>query len=154
MKTLLCFGLILILTSCGGDLKPEFRSMDGFKIEKVTGKEIILTGNALLFNPAPIGHTIESTTLEVELEGINMGIVEQDIQTKLLAKEETSVPLKLKLNLSNLKGAGWLGKAVSIAASGSADLKLKGKIYVSVKGVKIPLPVDYAEEIYLKDYVE
>ena len=154
MKLGIYIGLIFFLFSCKQNLTPEFRNVDGLKIEKVTGKEIILTGNALIYNPAPIGHTIDSAEIEVEMEGINLGVVEQDIKTKLEAKGETAIPLRLKFNLKNLKGSGWVGKAIGIAASGQADIKLNGKIFMSIKGAKVPLPINYEDKVYLKNYVE
>lgn len=123
LKPIFYLSLILLIFSCSKKLQPEFRNITDLKIDKVNGKEIILTGNAVIFNPAPIGHTIDSAEMEVELEGLNLGVVEQEIKTKLEPKSETILPITLKFDANKLKGSGWVMKAIGIAASGKANIR-------------------------------
>ena len=146
----LCIVSILII-SCSGPQKPEFVGMHNLRITSLSSDEISLEGTAVYHNPNRVSCTLISSDIQVTANNIDIGRIEQTLDSKIPAKSDFEVPIYLSFPPSKIfESGGLLSGILSVLGNGKVDIQYKGQFTLNVLGLDIPFPIDYEEEVPLK----
>jgi len=117
--------LILLLTSCGcfQFSSPEMRGGESFDIKKINGNEIQFNAKANVYNGNCFGVKLKRSTLDLIVEGENIGTVTLNKKVKMKSKRETTIDADLTATLT--KGA--MMKLMAYATKPQIEVQLKGK---------------------------
>ncbi|MFY0606859.1 MAG: LEA type 2 family protein [Cyclobacteriaceae bacterium] len=136
--------LVLAVSGCSRpDQEPQFLRVDNIGVDKISGTEAILTGQAIFHNPNDVKMKLRKVAINVELEGKRIGTINQELTTKIPALSDFSVPLKASFDLTEI---GLLNGILSILGGKKVEVQYKGFIKVSVHGYPVTVPIDYTEE--------
>ena len=124
MWRLSLFILLFVLGSCASIQEPEFRGSDGFKLEKIEGKEIRFSFAAKVYNPNWFGIRVKPSHLEVYLEDQFMGKIFLDKKVKIKARRESDLNVGLRAELED----GAMITALRYSKADSVEVRLKGKV--------------------------
>lgn len=124
-KSALLLALLLVLSSCGcfEFTAPELKGGEEFKVSKVDGNTIHLNAKANMYNENCFGVKIKPSTLDLYVEGENIGTVRLNKKVKMKSKRETAVDADLTATLSS----GALMKLMAYASKSEIEVELKGK---------------------------
>jgi len=97
-KSLIVISCIFLfaINACTPKLKPDppvFKDVRNVKVQEVNMKNIKLTAEAVLFNPNKMGATVQSIDVDVIANGVNVGKVSQEVETKIEGNSEFIIPL-------------------------------------------------------------
>jgi LEA14-like dessication related protein len=123
-RTLLFPVLLLFMISSCAVQAPEFMGSEGFKMEKMDGKEIRFTAGIKVKNPNWFGIKIKKSMLDVYVEDQLMGQVQLEKKVKLKAKRENSLTLPLKAILED----GAMITMMRYASKENVNVRIKGKV--------------------------
>ena len=115
--------LLLLLSSCAVEA-PEFIGSDGFKMDKMDGKEILFTAGVKVNNPNWFGIKIKRSAVDVYIEDQLMGKVQLEKKVKMKAKRESTLTLPLKAVLED----GALITMMRYASKENVNVRIKGKV--------------------------
>ncbi|HNP20151.1 MAG TPA: hypothetical protein PKL31_17055 [Fulvivirga sp.] len=148
MKYFLLLALPIIFFSC---TKPEempvFKGVGDIKINKVSGKEAFLNGNAYFYNPNKVGMTLRKVDIEVTLEDKKIGKINHSVRTKVRALSEFKVPVDATFNIGEV---GVIKSIINVLQGRKMKARYKGYIKLSYRGLPIKVKVDYEDEIRLR----
>jgi hypothetical protein len=110
---------------------PEFKRMEGWKIEKVGLKEIILNNQVVMYNPNKIGCIkLKEVYFDVFVDNAKIGAISQAIQAvDIKKKSEFKIPLRIIIKptggvFDNLRSlVGFFTKKVRITYEGHVRIK-------------------------------
>ncbi len=126
MKNILFLSLFaIVLSSCGcfEFTAPEMRGGEEFKVSKVDGNTIHLNAKANMYNENCFGVKIKPSTLDLYVEGENIGTVRLNKKVKMKSKRESAIDADLTATLSQ----GALMKMMTYASKSEIEVELKGK---------------------------
>ncbi|QSE97995.1 LEA type 2 family protein [Fulvivirga lutea] len=147
MKYIVPILLLLLAASCNTPQEPpKFRKISNVRVTNVTGKEALLKGDAVFYNPNDVGMTLRKVDIAVSLDDKRIGTINHATKTKVPAMSDFSVPVDATFNISD----GLLNNLFSMLGGKKMKARYKGYIKLTVKGVPIRVPVDYEEEIRLR----
>ncbi len=143
-KIILIIALAVVFASCGRpDQEPQFLRIDNLGVDKISGTEAILTGDAIFYNPNSVKMKLRKVAIDVSLEGKRIGSINEDLTTKIPALAEFTVPMKASFDLTEI---GLLNGIISILGGKKVEVHYKGFIRVSVYGYPATVPIEYTEE--------
>lgn len=117
------FAILLLLGSCAIEA-PEFIGSEGFKMEKMDGKEILFTAGVKVNNPNWFGIKIKRSAVDVYVEEQLMGQVQLEKKVKMKAKRESTLTLPLKAVLED----GAMITMMRYASKENVNIRIKGKV--------------------------
>lgn len=146
IKKLLLFLIITTaLFSCKKpDKELEFRHVTNIQVKKVTGKEVLLSADAVFYNPNTMKMKLRGIDVDVFLTGNKVGEINQDIKTRIPALDDFTVPFDAVFNIQEV---GGLGTLLSIMGGKKLQVRYDGHIKVTVHGLPFKVPVDYENEV-------
>ena len=140
--------LAFVIQSCNKPEKaPVFKYVSNVKVTSVTGKEALLKGDAVFYNPNDVGMKLRKVDIDVMLEGKKIGGINQKLKTKIPAMSEFKVPVDAKFNVGEL---GVLNSLLSVLGGKKMKVQYVGRIRLSIYGVPVSVPVDYEDDIRLR----
>lgn len=146
VKQLLFF--LLIATAVFSCKKPdkelEFKHVENIKVKKVTGEEVLLSADAVFYNPNDVKMKLREIDVEVYIIDNKVGKINQNIKTTIPALNDFTVPFDA---VFNIKQVGGLGTLLSIMGGRKLQVRYDGHIKVTVHGVPFKVPVDYENEV-------
>lgn len=141
------FLLLTIATAVFSCKKPdkeiEFRYVTNVQVKKVTGEEVLLTADALFYNPNNMKMKLREIDVDVFLTGNKIGEINQEIKTTIPALADFKVPFDAVFNIRQVGGIGTL---LSIMGGRKLQVRYDGHIKVTVHGLPFKVPVDYENE--------
>jgi len=145
----LLFAIALSFIACNKPKEPEFLRIEEIKLDKLGLSGADIRAMMVFSNPNDFGLTVAGSDLEVIIDGKKAGTVVQSDEIAVKANSEFKVPVIAKIKQEDLfeDALGSLGKAIDIALSKKMKLKIQGKVFIKVFGKKIPVPVDYTDEV-------
>lgn len=153
MNRFLSLGVLSLVTllfmSCGSVKEPpEFRDVSNVQIGALGGKDVDVSADVVLYNPNAYSYDIAKVVLEISNNGNVIAQIDQEVNKKLVSKEEVSIPVKTKVKVADfIKGDGLLGMLGSVLMK-NVVFDFKGK--VTVKAAGIPIPVDIEDQAKVK----
>lgn len=121
------FVIGLTLSSCKVGA-PDFRGSDGFKLEKMDGREIYAGITAKVYNPNWFAIKLKKTALDVYMEEQYMGKIMLDKKLKLKAKRESALNVALHAQLEE----GAMISMLRYSAKENVNVRIEGKIKAGV----------------------
>ena len=144
-------GILILIVVFQGCKKPgqapAFKYVSNVKVTSVSGKEAVLHGDAVFYNPNDMSMKLRKVNIDVMLEGKKIGGIHQGIKMKIPAQSEFKVPVDAKFNVGEI---GVLNSLLSVLGGKKMKVHYKGRIRLSVYGVPVSVPVDYEDEIRLR----
>lgn len=147
---LFAFGFC-ILISCKYT-SPEFRRLETWKVNNVSASEVVLTNDAIFFNPNNYGRVhLKKLNLDIYANNKKIGYVENIDNSKvnINASSEFSIPFSVTLKTLNL--IGELGSMIDIIMGKSIDIQIKGQLVAKSFIFKKQIPIEFNKPISLKD---
>jgi len=144
---------LALLTACTSPQEPIFKRLEGVKTSKLSTKEITITGQAIYHNPNGLGLTLEGTDIDVIVDGITVAKIQQDLEVKVPAQAEFSVPITFSAKPQDVYQAnkgGVIGGAINALLNKKVKVRYQGTITVRIAGIKHTTPIDYEEEVALR----
>jgi len=152
MKKIVLFLLpLLFCAACDfNPSHPEFTKLEKIRIEKLTARKVVVTGDAILHNPNPFGIKVTNSDIDVTIEQKHKAKVTQLKETTINANADFPVNIEFSFSPKDIFNENLLGTALSILGNKSVRAHFKGTITVDVQGVKVPVPLDFEREIKLE----
>lgn len=155
MKNYILLLLVVVvgLVSCNTEaMKPEFQRVDNIEVLDLTKNNVSVTAGLTFLNPNPISIDLNTIDLEVYINDVKVGDVNQAEKITMTKKSEFTVPMTINfkpadLFKKNLQGA--MQVAAMFIEEQKFDIVFKGSSEFGVKGINIEIPVDYTDEITL-----
>lgn len=138
--------LLLLLSSCAVEA-PEFIGSNGFKMDKMDGKEILFTAGVKVNNPNWFGIKIKRSAVDVYIEDQLMGKVQLEKKVKMKARRESTLTLPLKAVLED----GALITMMRYASKENVNVRIKGKVRGGVWIFSKKIEIDEKRQISGKD---
>ena len=153
-RTIHLFALLLMLClagACGEESYPEFRKMENVQFKAATLKgEVVLTADAVFFNPNPIGAQISHLDLDIYVDDNLVANTTQDIHVKMKPNSEFKLPIEAEIPITRIfedvKG-GFLG---NILKNQKVHVKVEGDISASLSKVSIDIPIRHEGDYEVK----
>ena len=144
---------ILLFAACSGPKEPTFKTMKNLQVKKLSLATLEIHGDAVFNNPNPVGITLSRIDLDISINDVQAAKIKQDISTKVPASSDFTVPIKMSTApKSVLQDVGGLLQGIGGALKDKKiKVNYKGNVYFSVAKVEIPVPVEYTEEIPVKN---
>ncbi len=148
MKYLLLLALPIIFFSCTRpEEMPVFKGVGDIKVDKVSGTQAFLNGNAYFYNPNKVGMTLKKVDIEVTLEDKKIGKINHSVRTKVGALSEFKVPVDATFNIGEV---GVIKSILNVLQGRKMKARYQGYIKLSYRGLPIKVKVDYEDEIRLR----
>lgn len=105
-----------------------------------------------MFNPNSVGATVQSIDVDVIANGVNVGKVSQEVETKVEANKDFIIPLVANIPPKNIfkKGGGFLDGLLSALTDKEIDTHYVGTVRIKVMGIGIDVPVDHSEKVKIR----
>lgn len=138
---LLLLGLVVILFSCRQIVAPEYVGVENLQLGAGSLTNTTLSADVRLYNPNKSNLTFKSGSLDIFIDDRKLGHAELDSTIHIPRLDTFSIPLAVKLDLSNV-----IGNALSLGLKDSVIVRLAGKVRVGRSGVFITKPVNYEQK--------
>lgn len=136
---------VLLIQSCKQpEEEPEFKYVHNVKVNKVTGEEVLLSAEAVFYNPNDMRMKLRAVDVDVFVSDKKVGKIEQDLKTTIPALEEFTVPFKATFNIKEM---GVMNTLLGLIGGQKFPVKYDGHIKVSVYGIPFRVPVEYEDEV-------
>lgn len=147
-RTLLAvFGLFtLLLFSCNPIKDPEFKTVRNLKIVSFTSSSVVLKGDAIFYNPNPVGVKLQSIDLDVFANSKKVSDIVQNSTVGIQAKSEFALPLQVKFAPEKFLD-NWAGTILNTLVKKSIDIEITGDAKIVVVDKVISIPVKYDESL-------
>lgn len=149
----LLFTLLLIqFTACEAPKQPEFKELTNVKFNSWTKGNLSLTADAVLNNPNPFGIQLTGTDLNLLLDGKKAAHVQQTIDMQVPAAQNFKLPINININPQDLSPDLLLGGALSVFGNKKIQMRLNGTVTARLLEIDFKIPVDYTQDLSLKDF--
>ena len=150
LKNILYFVLaLLFFTACKAPIEPDFKEIKDLKVSLSGFTSARITGEALFFNPNNTSLDIKNAEIDVSVDGQKVTRISKEINIKALPEEDFTIPIDLKLSLSDLH-VNSLSSALDMLGGNEKQIHFTGKIKVKVYGINFNVPIDHKENVRLK----
>jgi LEA14-like dessication related protein len=152
MKNYLSLFILSILSigffSCA-EIKPAtIGGIENPKVKSLTTAGADFTFDMKIKNPNNIGVTVYPTTFEGSVSGIDIGKLKLDKKIRIKANSEGTSEFHIKADFSKL-GMGDIANVISMVASKSATIAIKGEVKAGKWYYKKRFPVELKKTINL-----
>lgn len=138
MKKFIYLVLILLFTSACEFKDVDFVGTEGLRVEKFEGRQLLLDLGLKIKNDNGFKIKIKPSTINVFVEGQDIGLVHLDEKVVIKKKTESSYPTKFRIELSD----GFMLKLMRLATRKEVAIRFQGKVKASVFGICKKFPVD------------
>ena len=144
--------LISAILACNAPQEPVFKRFANIKSTNISTKNITITADALFQNPNTLGGEVTATDIEVIVNDVPAGKINQDLAIPVPANAEFIVPLTATISPKDIYDkdrGGALGGIVNAVLKKKVDVHYKGTVKMKIAGFPYTLKVDYEEEVRL-----
>ncbi len=143
--------LIPVLFSCEKPKDLQFKAVEDLEVLRFDGEEIVLQGKAAIHNPNPYSIEVTKANIDVKVNDVEVGKVEQNERTEVSGNSDFRLPLVVRFPPNKVFGnKGLLGGALNAIFKKKVDVYYKGTITVAALGLPIDIPVEATKEVKLK----
>ena len=156
MKNTLFFLLsLLALSACNRDaIEPKFQKIENIIVKDLTASKVKIDADAVVYNPNPISIQLNNIELDVFANDLKVSHISQTKVSEIAKRDNFNIPLSLSFNPTELfqdNLIGLLESALGSYQQQKVDLKFIGYAQFEVKGIKFTVPIEYEDEILLKE---
>ncbi|MEM1135617.1 MAG: LEA type 2 family protein [Bacteroidota bacterium] len=137
---------ILLVNSCKVYEDPEFRSVENLSIKKFSTDEIILTADAVLYNPNRVSITLNEIDLNISVNNIEVNHFKQTSSSKINGRKEFKVPVEISFPAKKVFD-NLLTTLSILQNKKELEVKYKGLVRFKAVGINFKVPVDYSGKI-------
>lgn len=130
------FVLVTFLNSCKVGA-PDFRGSDGFKMEKIDGREVYAGVTAKVYNPNWFAIKLKKSAVDVYMEDQYMGKIMLDKKLKLKAKRESVLNVALHAHMEEGAMISLLRYSSKEEVNVRVDGKIKAGVWFFTKKIKV-----------------
>ena len=146
---------ITIFSSCNTDaIEPKFQKIENISVSDLTANKVQINADAVIYNPNPISVFLNNVELDVFANDLKVSHISQTKQTEIAKKDNFNIPLSVSFNPTTLfkdNLMGLLESALGAYQQEKVELKFIGYAQFEVKGIKFTVPIEYEDEILLKE---
>ncbi len=156
MKVLQLFFVIsvLLMSSCSGPESPEFKKLENVKVVSASLQKmsITLSGDAVLFNPNPVGAKVSAMDFDVYANEKKVTNIKQNVTASISGNSEFKLPLEFDIPIKDVI-EDFKPTLSDVFNKKELKYKIQGNLIVNLAGAKIKIPVEYedTEEIKFLD---
>lgn len=146
--------ILLVVTvsqkSCKINEPPSFKSVDKISITEFNTKTMSITSNLNFNNPNDIGLSLCKMELSVLVNGKPIGSIAQQKSTRIGARSDFSIPIRLDVLQGDLYNAlgGFTGSLGAMFGK-EVEVAYKGKIKLSKFFIPYTIKIDYTSKYKL-----
>jgi LEA14-like dessication related protein len=138
--------VFLSLAACAPKEQVVFRKALNIRLDAVSNNPM-LKADMVFYNPNKASAKLKKIDMDILVNEKVAGTVDQALNQKIKGESEFTVPIEVKLNL---KEVGLLDTIIGIFGGKKYEVRLLGKIRVSMHGFAISVPVDQKEQIKVR----
>lgn len=138
--------LLFIFGSCSFE-DVQFREAENFKLDKIEGRTISVSFDAILNNPNGYNLKVKPSSFDLYINGSHVGIIRLDEKIKIIKRSESTVAVPVTAELLN----GALPKLMAGALKKTASVRLVGSVRGGVFIFSKKTKIDETREIPLRD---
>jgi LEA14-like dessication related protein len=147
LRNVWLIGLVASLTlqACGPKEAVVFKQVRNVSLH--ANSDPVLKGDVVFFNPNDLSMKLKKIRIEVFVDGMKAAEIDQNLQMKIPAKDEFTIPIEAKLALQE---QGFLNTVFGMLGGKKKEVHYKGHLKINYHGLPIRVPVDYKSEIRIK----
>ncbi len=148
-KTLILFGVLLLIFSCAIKKKPVFLKVDNVKLIAIDSKTVTLGADAFFENPNHIGGKFYTDSIQVWVNGARLAKVSSR-PFKVPARKKFAIPMVVEIPVKRVfenNKNGILGGLVDSFLNKSIKVRYKGNLYFKTLGFAKTFPIDVTQQI-------
>ncbi|MGF1534841.1 MAG: LEA type 2 family protein [Bernardetiaceae bacterium] len=143
--------LLPFFWACERPQDPQFKTVEDLQVTTLTTEEIVIEGKAIFFNPNAFTVQVTSTKLDVSINDVAVGKVEQNDRTEVTGNSDFAVPLVIRFPPSQVfEDKGLAGGLMNMLFKKKMEVYYKGTVTVAALGIPIEIPVEARKEVKLK----
>jgi LEA14-like dessication related protein len=130
--------LLLVLSSCGKIVAPEFRKIDNVRVDRIAGDQSSLLLDLYYYNPNNTRLQLKEAEGDAWINDSFLGHFTVDSAVSIPANADFRIPAILTVDMKKLlKNAGIM------LAQKEVPIRLEGKAKVGKAGIFIKYPIKY-----------
>lgn len=133
--------------ACSSLKEPEFRGVEHLKL-KAIGQSLLLSGEAVMFNPNKRSLTLHEVDLDVAVNGDEVGQIMDTSEVEMPAKGTFRLPISLKVPAKVVMGS-LFSAIFSASKKQEIEVAYKGFVRLKALGIKFKLPVNSRNKVTL-----
>lgn len=138
--------LLFVFTACSFE-DVQFREAENFKLNKIEGRTISVSFDAILNNPNGYNLKVKPSSFDLYINGSHVGIIQLDEKIKIVKRSESTVAVPVTAELLN----GALPKLIAGALKKTATVRIVGTVKGGVSIFSTKRKIDETREIPLRD---
>ncbi len=138
--------LLFVFTACSFE-DVQFREAENFKLNKIEGRTISVSFDAILNNPNGYNLKVKPSSFDLYINGSHVGIIQLDEKIKIIKRSESTVAVPVTAELLN----GALPKLIAGALKKTATVRIVGTVKGGVSIFSTKRKIDETREIPLRD---
>lgn len=138
--------LLFVFTACSFE-DVQFREAENFKLNKIEGRTISVSFDAILNNPNGYTLKVKPSSFDLYINGSHVGIIQLDEKIKIIKRSESTVAVPVTAELLN----GALPKLIAGALKKTATVRIVGTVKGGVSIFSTKRKIDETREIPLRD---
>jgi len=135
-----------MLAACAPKEQVVFRKVLNIRLDAVSNSPM-LKADMVFYNPNKASAKLKKIDMNILLNDKTAGTVDQVLNQKINGESEFMLPIEVKLNLKEL---GLFDTIINIFGGKKYEVRLLGKIRVSIHGFAFSVPVDQKEQIKIR----
>lgn len=144
--------LFLSLTGCTKPNAPSFKKFQDIKITQVRKDSVTLNAQALYYNPNIIGGKVIDANIDVFVNDIAIGKLNQTQQIAIPKESEFEVPITIIFNPKQVlnENGGFLQQALKSFFKNELAVRYEGTATMEILNIPFKVPVNYTDTVRLK----
>lgn len=153
IKTILSIlTLFIVVAACKVKEKPVYKAIENINIETMSNTEVVVSADAVYFNPNHIGGSVKKVDIDLFLDGVKIShVISKPFEIN--SQENFRIPLKAHVPYKDLfgtKGKNILGNLLNAALNNSVKINYKGAITLDLGTVDYDYNLDETLDLNLK----
>lgn len=152
LKNLTFLLFILGVAACSAPQEPIFIGFKDIKTTTISTKKITVTAQAQFHNPNTLAGEVTATDIEVMVNDVPAGNIEQDLTIPVAASSAFSIPLTFTMAPKDIyenDRNGALGGIINAVLTKKVNVHYLGTVKMKIAGFPYTLEVDHEEEVRL-----
>ena len=137
-----------VFFSCAGIKPATIGGIENTRVNSLSTAGADFNFDMRIKNPNKMGVTVFPSTFEASVNGIDIGTVKLDKKVRIKANSDNTSEFHIKTDFSKIALAD-ISKVISMVASKSATVSLKGEVRVGKWYYKKRFPVEFKKPISL-----
>jgi LEA14-like dessication related protein len=140
------------LFACAKLENPTLRQIENVKLTQISIDTVHLSAEARFYNPNRFGGTVSSSQIEVLINEVQMGKIQQKYGSKIKGHSEFTLPLELEFPAEQLVSnqKGLIKGILSALLDQKIEVGFKGEVIMDILSVEFAIPINQVEEVPFK----